>query len=91
MAVKDRLAENGGFPDVGILQHGFAPHMRDYDVVFEALWGSENWADRKGTYRLRLTHCPGVVVTTAIRWGVIALLSTATWGVVRRSSRRRRG
>jgi hypothetical protein len=74
VAVKDRLAECGGFRGVGILQHGFAPHTRDHDIAFEALWGSENWADRRGTYRLRLTHCPKVVCTTAIRWGVIALL-----------------
>lgn len=39
--MKDKLTEYGGFIDVGILNHGFAPHMRDYDVVFEALWGDE--------------------------------------------------
>lgn len=66
MSIKDRLAEYGGFLDVGILSHGFAPHMRDYDVVFEALWGRKQWADAKGTYRLRFTHCPEARTTSAL-------------------------
>src|SRR5262245_2956387 len=66
MTVKDRLAEYAGFVDVGILRHGFAAHMRDYDVLFEALWGHKNWADAKGTYCLRLTHCPEATTTTAV-------------------------
>lgn len=66
MTVKDQLAEYGGFVDVGILHHGFAPHMRDYDVVFEALWGKKDWADAKGTYRLRFTHCPEATTTTGV-------------------------
>ncbi|MDH4125699.1 MAG: hypothetical protein OEW64_12805 [Gammaproteobacteria bacterium] len=66
MTVKEKLAQYGGFLDVGILQHGFAPHMRDYDVVFEALWGKEKWADAKGTYHLRFTHCPEAATTTAV-------------------------
>jgi hypothetical protein len=48
MTVKDRLAEYGGFIDVGILSHGFAAHMRDYDILFEALWGKVKSADAKG-------------------------------------------
>lgn len=66
MSVKERLEEYGGFVDVGILNHGFAPHMRDYDVVFEALWGTKEWADAKGTYRLRFSHCPEVTTTTTV-------------------------
>lgn len=46
MTVKERLAEYGHFLDVGILRHGFAAHMRDYDVV--AVGGS--W--RAGRFRL---------------------------------------
>lgn len=67
MTVKDRLAEYGGFLDVGVLHHGFAPHMRDYDLVFEALWGKKEGGDAKGTYRLRFTHCPEATTTTAVR------------------------
>jgi hypothetical protein len=66
MSVKARLADYGGFMDVGILSHGFATHMRDYDVIFEALWGKTKWADAKGTYRLRFTHCPEVMTMTAV-------------------------
>jgi hypothetical protein len=66
MTVKERLDEYGGFVDVAILHHGFAPHMRDYDIVFEGLWGTNEWADAKGTYRLRFTHCPEATTTTAV-------------------------
>jgi hypothetical protein len=66
MTVKERLAGYGGFIDVGILHHGFAPHMRDYDVLFEALWGKTKWADAKGTYRLRFTHCPEATTVTTV-------------------------
>jgi hypothetical protein len=64
--MKEKLAEYGGFLDVGILSHGFAPHMRDYDIVFEALWGKKEWADAKGTYRLRFSHCPEATTTTSV-------------------------
>lgn len=64
--MKEKLAQYGGFIDVGILHHGFAAFMRDYDVFFEALWGREKWADAKGTYRLRFSHCPEVSTTTTV-------------------------
>jgi hypothetical protein len=66
MTIKEDLAQYGGFIDVGILSHGFAPYMRDYDVLFEALWGRETWADAKGTYRLRFTHCTEATFRTAL-------------------------
>ncbi len=66
-SVEARLAQYGGFVDVAILEHRFAPHLRDYDVVFEAMWGG----DRKGTYLLRFTHCPEVFVSTRV--------TDATW------------
>jgi hypothetical protein len=66
MTMKEKLANYGGFLDVGILRHGFSPHMRDYDIVFEALWGREKWADAKGTYRLRFSHCPEATTLTAV-------------------------
>ena len=34
--------------------------------MFEALWGRKDWADAKGTYRLRFTHCPEATTTTAV-------------------------
>lgn len=66
MTVKERLAEYGDFIDVGILSHGFAPHLRDYDVMFEALWGEKKWGDAKGTYRLRFSHCPEATILTRV-------------------------
>jgi hypothetical protein len=66
MTVKERLAEYGGFVDVAILTHGFAAHMRDYDLLFDALWGRKEWADAKGTYRLRFTHCPEAMTVTKV-------------------------
>jgi hypothetical protein len=66
MSVKEELAKSGVFVDIGIMSHGFTPYMRDYDVVFEALWGKTKWADAKGTYRLRFTHCPEVSTLTAL-------------------------
>lgn len=64
--MKDKLDRYGGFLDVGILSHGFAWHMRDDDIVFEALWGKGRSADAQGTYRLRLSNCPEVTTTTTI-------------------------
>ncbi len=66
MSMKERLAEYGDFVDVGILHHGFAAHMRDYEVLFEALWGHKDGADAKGTYILRFTHCPEATAITAV-------------------------
>lgn len=66
MSVKERLSEYGDFIDMGILRHGFAAHMRDYDVLFEALWGKKEWADEKGTYLLRFTHCPEATTKTRV-------------------------
>jgi hypothetical protein len=71
MTLKEKLSTYGDFIDVAILAHGFARHMRDYDILFEAMWGNEEWADNKGTYRLRFTHCPEVLVVTN--------LSDANW------------
>lgn len=66
MTVKEKLAEHSDFVDVGILYHGFAPHMRDYDVVFEAMWGRKKWGDNKGTYRLRFAYCPEATTVTSV-------------------------
>ena len=68
MTIKEKLAKYEWFVDVGILGHGFAAHMRDYDIVFEALWGKK-WED-KGTYHLRFSHCPEVRTTTMVGWKV---------------------
>jgi hypothetical protein len=63
MTVKEKLAEFEFF-DVAILSHGFAPFMRDYDLVVQ----SDGPA--RGTYRCRFTHCPEAHIITTLRDGI---------------------
>ena len=65
MTVKERIEENP-LLDVAILSHGFASHMRDYDILIEAMWGEKEWGDAKGRYLCRFTHCPEAHVLTSI-------------------------
>jgi hypothetical protein len=58
--------EDNPLLDVGVLSHGFAPHMRDYDIVFEAMWGEKEWGDAKGRYLCRFTYCPEARVVTSV-------------------------
>ena len=60
MSVKEKLAALEMF-DVGILRHGFAPHMRDYDVIVEA------GGTAQGRYRYRFTHCVEANVHSTVR------------------------
>lgn len=57
MNVKERIEQNP-LLDVAILSHGFAPYMRDYDVLIEAMWGEKEWGDASGRYLCRFSHCP---------------------------------
>lgn len=65
MTVKERIDENP-LLDVAILSHGFVPYMRDYDILFEAMWGEKEWGDAKGHYLCRFTHCPEAQVITSV-------------------------
>src|SRR2546427_1125923 len=65
MTVKERI-EGNPLLDVAILSHGFAPHMRDYDILIEAMWGQKEWGDEKGRYLCRFAHCPEAHVVTSI-------------------------
>jgi len=65
MNVKERVEENP-LLDVAILSHGFAPHMRDYDVLIEAMWGKKEWGDAKGRYLCRFSHCPEAHLVTTL-------------------------
>jgi hypothetical protein len=56
LTVKEKIEQKSLY-DVAILRHGFAAHMRDYDVLIEAMWGLKEWGDAKGHYRCRFTHC----------------------------------
>jgi hypothetical protein len=61
VTVKDKLNEYE-LLDVAILQHGFAPFMRDYDVLVEG-----SWQNAHGRYLYRFTHCPEAHVTTRLK------------------------
>jgi hypothetical protein len=65
MNVKERVKENY-LLDVAILSHGFAPHMRDYDVLIEAMWGEKEWGDARGRYLCRFSHCPEAHCVTVL-------------------------
>jgi len=65
MRVKERIEENP-LLDVAVLAHGFAPYMRDYDILIEAMWGKKEWGDAKGRYLCRFTHCPEAHVVTSV-------------------------
>jgi hypothetical protein len=54
--------------DNAIVGHGFAPHLRDYDVVVEVIGPGEGGLGQVvGRYRYRFTHCVDVKATTAVR------------------------
>jgi hypothetical protein len=57
VTVKEKLEQQPIY-DVAVLRHGFAEYMRDYHVLIEAMWGTKEWGDEKGTYLLRFSHCP---------------------------------
>ncbi len=66
MPVKEKLEENE-LCDVAILAHGFAPYMRDYDVLIETMWGFKEGEYTRGRYLCCFTHCPEAHLITMIR------------------------
>jgi hypothetical protein len=74
-SLRERIENDDLLFDSGIVSHGYAPHMRDYDVVFDvpaAVPPEVPSSDATvgyilGRYRYRFTHCPrpvGLVVGT---------------------------
>jgi hypothetical protein len=59
-----------GWPlfDGAIVRHGFAPFMRDYDVLVESSVAAPDGSGSymEGRYRLRFTHCVRAVVWSAL-------------------------
>jgi hypothetical protein len=55
--------------DSAVVRHGFAPYMRDYDLIVEVpaakLDGSGSYIE--GQYRYRFTHCVEAHVETTLR------------------------
>jgi hypothetical protein len=64
-SLRDRIDEDDLFFDSAIVSHGFAPHLRDYDVVIdvpaalppEVAIGDSTGSYIMGRYRYRFTHC----------------------------------
>jgi hypothetical protein len=66
--VNDAIQTLDEFPifDVAVLQHGFAPHGRDYLLVTET-----NWTEgRAGQYEYRFTHIVAQLLETRVRGDV---------------------
>jgi hypothetical protein len=61
------VEQDDRFLDSAIMSHGFAPYMRDYDVVIDLPATMRDGSGRgyvDGRYRYRFAHCPDVRVTT---------------------------
>lgn len=64
-SLRERIDEDDLFFDSAIVSHGFAPHLRDYDVVIdvpaalppEVAIGDSTGSYIMGRYRYRFTHC----------------------------------
>lgn len=65
MNVEEKIKANP-LLDVAIFSHGFAPYMRDYNVLIEAMWGEKVWGDAKGRYLCRFLHCPEAHLVTTL-------------------------
>src|SRR5215813_9134675 len=55
--------------DSAIVRHGFAAHMRDYDVIVEVAAAKPDGGGSyiEGRYRYRFTHCVEAHVETTVR------------------------
>lgn len=67
--LRERIEQDEVFLDSTIVSHGFAPHLRDYDIVIEVPAAKPDGSGSyiEGRYRYRFTHCPEVHVTSAVR------------------------
>jgi hypothetical protein len=73
--LRQRIDSDELFFDSGIVSHGYAPHLRDYDVVIdvsaalpppEVTIGDTTGSYTKGRYQYRFTHCPEAHVTSRV-------------------------
>jgi hypothetical protein len=64
----ERIAQDDLFFDSAVHSHGYAPFMRDYDVVIDRPAAKPDGTGSyiMGRYRYRFTHCPEVRVTTTV-------------------------
>jgi hypothetical protein len=71
---RERIESDDLLFDSGIVSHGYAPHLRDYDVVFdvpaalppEVPIGDTTGSYIIGRYRYRFTHCPEAHVSSSV-------------------------
>jgi hypothetical protein len=71
---RQRIDGDELFLDSGIVSHGYAPHLRDCDVVIdvsaplppEAMIGDTTGSYTMGRYRYRFTHIPEAHVTSEV-------------------------
>ena len=55
--------------DNSIVQHGYAPYLRDYDVIVDVYAASPNQnytSYVEGRYRYRFTHCVFAQISTSL-------------------------
>lgn len=67
-SVRERIERDEFFFDNALVTHGYAPHMRDYDVIIEVL---ASLPDNSGSYvaervRYRFTHCVEATTRTTV-------------------------
>lgn len=71
---RDRIESDELIIDSAITSHGYAPHLRDYDVVVsvpaalppEVPNGATIGGYTMGVYRYRFTHCPEAHVVSSV-------------------------
>jgi hypothetical protein len=68
-SVRERIENDDLFLDSAIDSHGFAPYMRDYDVVIDVPAATPDGQRSyiMGRYRYRFTHCPETAAHTEVR------------------------
>lgn len=67
-SVRERIERDDLFFDNALIAHGYAPHMRDYDVVIDVV---ASRPDAPGSYvaervRYRFTHCVEATTRTTV-------------------------
>jgi hypothetical protein len=67
--VREQIERDEVFFDSAIVSHGWAAHLRDYDIIIEvgAARPDGGGSYIAARYRYRFTHCPEVHVLTAVR------------------------
>lgn len=66
--IAERIGHDQLLFDSGIVSHGFAPFLRDYDVVVDAPAAKPDGSGSyiSGRYRYRFTHCVEAVARTVL-------------------------